>query len=115
MQFKLPSIIAATLLGFSTFGDCCLQYRATQNKYGDYLQATLTDNGQEVCWFGPSAAGSDGLYRFTCFQGNFAAIAGDTGITVQYANPWGNFAFQAQINYGNNAGTYSIYADEYGC
>ncbi|KAI9658205.1 MAG: hypothetical protein M1829_006809 [Trizodia sp. TS-e1964] len=89
--FQFPLFAASALLLVST-ARACLVYTGAGSS--TYLTANLVNNGQQVCSFnGP--IGADGLFRFTCIAANYAAIADKTGI-VSYADPSGNFRFQAQ-------------------
>lgn len=112
MKTSVLSFSALTLL-LSGLTHGCLQYSAWQDIGTNDLSATLTDNGQEVCWFGPGNPGSDGAYRFTCIAANYAAIAYNNGALVTYANPHGNFQFEP--SQGGQGGTTLFYANIYGC
>jgi len=113
MHFKYLPHLTMTLMVPSVYS--CLQYSSTEWCDQRYLQgATITDNGQEVCWFDGYLA-SDSLYHYTCFQGNYAALQGNCDGVVRYANPWGNFEFQASSTPAGPDRMWNWQASEYGC
>lgn len=113
MQFKHLSLLAVALLVPSA--SSCVQYSGIEYCDDEYMQeATITDNGQQVCSFSGELA-SDGLYHYTCFQGNYAALQQQCNGVVEYANPGGNYAFQATGTATGGDGIVSWQASEYGC
>ncbi|KAJ3558400.1 hypothetical protein NM688_g946 [Phlebia brevispora] len=106
----LLSALAPTVRG-------CVSYSASGSfPSGQYINAQLIDNGELMCWY-TGDPGSDGLYRFTCIAGNVACIVNTSG-WVEYANPHGNFAFQATYSVPDpNPGSefFSWEACEYDC
>ncbi|MCJ1403765.1 hypothetical protein MMC11_006988 [Xylographa trunciseda] len=113
MQFKSLALLAVTFMAPSAYG--CLRYSSTEFCDQLYLEnAAIVDNGHEVCWFTGQLAG-DGLYHYTCFQGNYAALQGNCDGVVEYANPSGNFRFQATARADGPDEVFDWSASEYGC
>ena len=113
MQLKYLALLAVTFMAPSAHG--CLTYSSVEECDQRYLSnAKIIDNGHKVCWFTGYLAG-DGLYHYTCFQGNYADLQGDCDGIVEYANPSGNFRFQAAAHPEGGDGVYGWSASEYGC
>ncbi|THG94997.1 hypothetical protein EW026_g6577 [Hermanssonia centrifuga] len=114
MHFKPLLIATATTLLSAPAVNSCLLYNAYGFTGSSFLNAQLIDNGNKVCSFN-GYPGSDGAYRFTCIAANYAAIVYDGGGTVTYANPGGNFAFQASYSLDSTGEIFYWTASNYGC
>lgn len=113
MMFNFRALFTSALLLAPAIHGCVI-YSAVSSANGQVLNdADLYDNGEIVCQFNGDI-GSDGLYRFTCIAGNIAAIANSDGV-VEYANPGGNYQFQANSYFDPDSGVIYWSACEYGC
>ncbi len=111
-KISVLSLATASIL-FASKAQSCLYYYAISDAYECPMTAYIYDNGVKTCWLDNQCFDSGGLYRFTCIAANFAAIAGNFGATVQYATPWGNFAFAPSYFYQGQNIVWE--AEEYGC
>jgi len=92
----------------------CVEFHSKITLVDGYNSAQLYDGGNQICWY-YGYVGGDGLYRFTCIAANYAAIQDQNGV-VQYANPGGNYRFQATASVQGDGGDYLHWdAYEYGC
>jgi hypothetical protein len=111
-KLSILSLATASIL-FASKVQSCLYYSGYGEEYQCELTAVIVDNGVKTCWINNACDGDDGLWRFTCIGANYAAIVSDGGWTVQYATPWGNFAFAPDQYWSGQLIIWE--AEEYGC